>query len=249
MSKKGFVILSAQRSGSTFLVSLLNNHPDIICTGEIFKRVNPLNIIQPDFSYQHLKSKSLKNQLQHYLRNEKSIHEHLDNIYRNREEYLGFKLMPIQIKRFPSTLQYIYDNKIPILYLYRANFLERYVSIKVASKTKAYSSRKTVRLKNIHLDPQKIVADLTKMQNELDLLRAYASKADKNMELSFEELTKTNPTKSVEKILSFIGVTQSDSLQSEMKKMVKKPLSEMIENYSEIKDVLIHSTFKQFLPE
>lgn len=242
-----FILLSLKRSGSTFLVSALNNHPEIKCAGEIFKAINPLRIIHPEYSYFHTRNENLKSKALHFLNKKKIVTDHLNKIYgQNSNQIFGFKLMPRQIQRFPQTRNYIVEHKIPVILLVREHYLERLVSIKVAAKTKVFGAKNShQKLNKIILDTSSLIQDLDKMQAQTNEMKELAEKTN-HLIISYEDLTVHKVDETQEAIFTFLN-TASGGLESNMKKLIKNPLDEIIENYEEVAKVLSPSKFNHLL--
>ena len=244
-----FVILSLKRSGSTFLVSSLNTHEEIICTGEIFKETRPSNIIMPEYSYDLTKKESLGSRLKHFTSKPKLVKFHLDKIYSSTEKSLGFKLMPRQIKRYPSSIEYIIQQNIPAVLLIRKNYLERLISIQKAAKTKVFISSISTnkdQATTIELNPKTIIQTFDQMDQETELMKSYAAKT-KSIAINYEDLTMNTPEKTQLEILDFIGVSKIP-LTSNLKKLIKKPMSEVVTNFDEIQKIIMDSKYKNLLP-
>jgi LPS sulfotransferase NodH len=242
-----FILLSLKRSGSTYLVSALNSHPDIKCAGEIFKAINPLRIIYPGFSYSKTKNENFKSKALHYFNRSKIVNDHLNKIYaQNTDTIFGFKLMPRQITRFPTTKTYIIKNNIPVILLIREHYLERLVSIKVASETKVFASKNTSnKINKITLNSQSIVHEIELMEKQSIEMKNLANQT-KNIKISYEELTVTAIEESQKSIFNFLGV-EHNNMEGATKKLIKNPLYDVIENYNEIRKVLLASKYKYLI--
>jgi len=242
-----FVLLSLKRSGSTYLVSALNNHKDVTCAGEIFKYNEPLRIINPEFSYFNSRNENLNSKFLHFTNRGKLVNRHLDKIYdQNSNSIFGFKLMPRQIQRFPESKNYIIKHKIPAILLIREQYLERMISIKVASNTNIYGSNSEhKKIDKIFIDTTSLIEELEKMESQGNEMKEIAKKT-KHLVISYEDLTLNKIEETKQEIVNFLGIT-SDGLESPLKKMIKKPMSSIIKNYSEVEKVITASKFSYLL--
>ena len=243
-----FVVLSLQRSGSTYLISSLNNHPNIECSGEIFKRNNPLRIILPEHSYSHSENESIKSRLMHFFNRSKLTSLHMSKIYNSQnDKVIGFKLMPRQIRKFPESIRYILKNKVKILFLYRSNYFNRFVSIQRAAKTGVYGSKKavedTIRFK---IDTKLLIGNLNKIEEETNKMLSLAKQAE-HMAIQYEDFFGKANQQIGKEICAFLQV-EDLPLQSPLKKIINNSLSEIIINYDEVEETLKNSKYKHFLP-
>ena len=140
-----FLIITQPRSGSSFLTSCLNSHPQIHCSrGSLFTKHNlsPIKGFKPGFltvdrkksPYYKYRSASFKRQIAHRFRRNKLIHEFLSAWYARYQdsEAVGFKVNYSQINKYPATISWIKQNDVKIIHLVRNNLLKRYVSNKIA---------------------------------------------------------------------------------------------------------------------
>jgi LPS sulfotransferase NodH len=139
---KRFVILGLPRSGTTYLMSLLNAHPDVICAGEHF---NPYAVIdeKEDDSHTAVLGRD-KDPVGH-------MHRFFDNAAARGACSGGFKFM---IGHNLKVLQELAaDPELSIIYVWRENKLAQ-----VSSLIKAFQSKKWAQTKaDAHIQ-RKIVA-------------------------------------------------------------------------------------------
>jgi len=140
-----FVILTTQRSGSTWLVQELDQHPEIRCLGEVFNH------------HKHIKTilKEVYAEMYHNW----SIHkEMLEDIYASSSEPLvGFKQhyhyigSDIREKFF----QWVVAHNVSVVHLVRRSRLEMFISHMFARGEQyyhRYADEKVIRVKPIHID-------------------------------------------------------------------------------------------------
>lgn len=123
-----FVIVGAQRSGTTFIRQRLFSHGDVKCHGELFCKNYPFNA-----AYRVYCKKNIGRRLCHYLARAGLVREYLDEIYGSCEgDVVGFKLMYSEVRSipyaYPSNLNYIDENEIKVVHIPRKNVLKTYVS-------------------------------------------------------------------------------------------------------------------------
>jgi LPS sulfotransferase NodH len=126
---KKFVVFGLGRSGSTLLVSLLNNHPAIHCDGELFNH-NRLHSwrrwLFPIFQHNPVP----------YL----TFRQIANRYYRGAKSY-GFKLQPQQMNQLERILPQLHHAGWHILYLQRLSLFDQTISAYVAHHTHRYHGR------------------------------------------------------------------------------------------------------------
>jgi LPS sulfotransferase NodH len=133
---KKFIILSTQRSGTSYLSNLLQSHSKIVCYSELF---HPERC---SFDYPLFPEDTDEKVLQ--FRNSKPKKFLKEMIFRGYEENfksVGFKIHYPQLedKRFkPATSWLKKDRKVMVIHLIRKNFLNTLVSHKLALGSKIW---------------------------------------------------------------------------------------------------------------
>jgi LPS sulfotransferase NodH len=153
-----FIILGFQRSGTSWLETMLNSHPEILCLGELFYfasgRIPFLNPRgrKTDYSYRKYVETSRRNRMMHFLNRKKAVFECLENVYSDQKNNaIGFKLMYDQAKTFSRVVSYIENKQIRVLHLVRKNVLKTMISLYSAKNRKLYHTTKQITLDKIHL--------------------------------------------------------------------------------------------------
>lgn len=219
---KKFVIISRSRTGSTLLMALLNRHSNIICEGELFKRLN------------NKSCKTIWNNL--FAKKSKQI------------KYVGFKLFyyhPFGDDK--AVWNFIDEDKeIWIIHLTRKNYLESFVSQKIGKKTKQWSENKK-RPHNLSIDDKRVTLDFEECQQTFEKINSYEEntlerfKTHNWIELDYSDLNKNK-----EKIMSSILEKLSlpiEELQVVNKKQNSEPLNSLIENYQELEGKFATTTW------
>ena len=95
-----FVILGVQRTGTILLMGLLDSHPEIACTGELFQHKTDL-VPHSVPRYRLYVTSSLKARVLHLAARRQSIQNYLDNVFTIPDApAVGFKLMLDQAHRW-----------------------------------------------------------------------------------------------------------------------------------------------------
>jgi LPS sulfotransferase NodH len=126
-----FVVLSSQRSGSTWLISLLNQLDDAAAFGELFlhrRRTAESDHTRFEFDYPRYLESSPAG-LRPW-----SVFAYLDQFY-ERSGTVGFKLMYSQWRKYPELLLYFWRHHVQIVHLVRRNHLNVLLSRHIKNMT------------------------------------------------------------------------------------------------------------------
>jgi LPS sulfotransferase NodH len=229
---KRFVVASYQRSGSTMLTSALNSHPDVICYSEIY------NIGRPMFMVDGMPENS------NWLKKIRDIKptDFLSRIifrgYSPAIKSVGFKFFPEHLRHNPysGVLNKLIDDKsISCIHLIRRNQLAMYLSLVKAQRTGAWSSNKKSNHSNelINLDPYECQKAFESIKHEQEYFIKCLENRDV-LTVYYEDIIES-PDEKYNEVQSFIGL-DIQSITPTIKKQIVKPLSQIIENYNELKE-------------
>lgn len=222
-----FVIVADLRTGSTLLSSSLNRHPDIRCYGELFHERDLPDNQPPGCDRHRLSAAAL-----------------VDHTIGLREaEAVGFRAMLSHPGPERPQWSDLWDSlaarpDLRVVHLHRANLLAQYASLLVATQTGVFhpspdspapASRPRLRVARDRFEAW--IAE----REALRARRKRALGARPSMEISYEELTGSWPG-SIARILGFLGASQVPLAQAK-RKQERRPLSEIIVNYDEVRDL------------
>ena len=148
VGNRRFIIIGLPRSGTTYLMTLLNSHQDVSCAGELF---NPYSIVAhegPDYDPAKV------------FQRDHAPRYFLDQFFKEQEAgsaaRIGFKLMLGHNLRVLTYLQEMPD--VPLIYVWRNNRLAQVASFLKAVQTKnwAQTRRSADMSKRIVATPQTI---------------------------------------------------------------------------------------------
>ncbi len=197
-----FVILTTQRTGSTYLWRCLDSHPSIASHGEMF-----LPSVPWENSYSHYVKANRRRRFEHLLRRRRSVNAYLADFfvpYRELEA-AGFKLMYDQIRRYPDLWKWIFRDDVHVLHLVRKNTLKLIVSREAARIRKQYHSTEgPVRQVRFRLTTKKIARQIGEIEGRVQRHRDRLSKT-RHLEVCYEDLF-SNQEKLIAAILAFLGV-------------------------------------------
>jgi LPS sulfotransferase NodH len=245
MSEIKFAIVGAQRSGSTWIQSSLNSHPQIACAPEIF---------HPKYDREHsyyVRSMNLSKFNQ--ILNKKSIvYELLDSMYHGQSYAQGFKFMYSQARlipyKFPMVMKYFKQKDIRIIHVVRENSLRICISREMAKSTGLYHTTYNFNDKNVRpikVSVQTILKNINKIEKQKRLWRNRLSNYV-SIELIYEHFV-NDKLEQTKHMLNFLEVDSEITLSSALKKVISVPITQAVKNYSELESALISEGYDGFL--
>lgn len=258
------LIFTHGRSGSNYLVSLLNSHPEITNYGEVlgewtlpYKLHQKIGIggkTELEYLECLYESKAffVAAQAYHWLKHFKRG--------RKVKFKLPYQISTLGIKEFSENFRrrnlenfFLENNNILIINLYRENTLYRYVSLLMLKQTGIIASNHNSQISSmptkIHVDVREFMMGLTKLEEEYQYQQAMASKIapDMILHISYEDLFSKDYSEQCKRsIFEFLGV-QPLNLESDHKKILPTDLSQIFLNYNEILEALKSSDFQKYL--
>lgn len=245
-----FVLLSTQRTGSTWLVSLLDSHPQIRMYGELFHNTSdPLPYGQQDFRrFAEFRGEG-KTGAQ---RRRPFVTAHyLSELFgREGAEAVGFKLMYNQVARLPEVVALLRLQRARVLHLIRENLLDVVVSREtmlrrgVAHVSEQLPATET----QVTLDVIKLQRTLARLDSQVAIFRRIARAIDRSSyELSYELLLR-DPSRHLAQVAAFLGVCQdAAALSSSLVRASPVPRAARIENYSAVEQSLRGTKYARYL--
>lgn len=226
MSFKKFVVISPGRSGSSLLMDLLGNHPNILTFGEIFGThegslfsSQVANTPNRDTSY---------------------VINHIFSNQNSTIDAIGFKLLyhqghPKFHSKFKNDVVWKNlksMNDLGVIHLWREDYLGVIRSLEVAKNKNDWDSKSPTINISVNIDPQFCLDVWKYLDWGYTYVRELFSKRH-FLEITYEDL-KDNQENTLDKILDFLG-TNRMKLSTSLKKQNTTPLNEGIENYGELK--------------
>lgn len=246
-----FIIFGLQRTGTSWIETLLDSHPDIRCFGEIFYFFHgrfPLRKARgrrTELSYRRNVESSRRNRLMHYISKKKLINATLDEIY-SRPGYaaIGFKLMYDQAKQFPAVLEYAHNYNVKLIHVVRSNVLKTYISLFSAKQRSLVHTTKKVVVGKINLPTRLLLRKIKK----IDYQNIYWEKFFKNCNLDYLKLEYesmlNNSSKNRKELLSFLMVNDKMDLTSNLRKINPNNLEDVISNYNQVRTYLTGTPYE-----
>lgn len=261
--KKLFIILSTQRSGSTYFRMWLNSHEDIRCHEEVFlphytEAESFRNFLESKFFGKGIISK-LKNKEQlsgilsnYYLHSflnsllsEKPYGMPLTSIDGSSEKrksgqlcnafWVGLKLMANQLELIPSLTTELTTRDVHVINLRRLSTLEIYVSRIVAEKRGIYHSHHVLPKITVELDPEATVLSVNRIVRQFEKAQHHFSDCPQ-LNVTYEEFFNPDKmTSEMERVLKFLGLSIHRLTSTpNLKKVINQPINEVVINYDEI---------------
>ncbi|MEB3283456.1 MAG: hypothetical protein VKK42_31495 [Lyngbya sp.] len=266
-------IYTGSRSGSNYLVNLLNAHPQITNYGEVLGEWTLLYKLHSKIG---LGGKSTidylnyiyTNPLFFYAAQIYSATAHLQN--RKPINLKQWKQVnTVGIKDFHMNLMgkksdrwsfFKNDDEMLIINLYRENLLKKYVSLEMMSSTKIISSQdinpndekteEKSKLSKLYVNLHEVLPTLERgyamLQERMDRLKQLPQR--RVFHVRYEDLfaSASSQTYYRDAIFQFLGVDPIN-VESNHRKLLSKKLSDTIKNYEEIYDTLKKTKFAMYL--
>lgn len=169
--------------------------------------------------------------------------------YHHHQQSVGFIAMYDRFKVYPQLLDYLVSRNIGVIHLTRRNHLNAVVSEAVAKQSDVWhlAHDRNLQITPVKVHTRGIVERLTSRMNSVGWWSSYLAQAGlPYIEMIYEELLR-NPCK-FDEAISFLGLNRgSFNSPSMWKKAISRPLSEIIENYSELREKLQGSKFEDLM--
>jgi LPS sulfotransferase NodH len=252
MEMTRFVLLSTQRSGSTWVIDTLNSHPSVIAYGELFLQNGEgcppwggRNMVFYETYLRQMQGQANR------PRESNPFLRYLETVYTAREgnEATGFKLMYGQAGAYPDLYSYIAANRISVVHLIRRNSLDIILSKEAAAARDLFHARvgEEVQQVRVHLNVGGLLDRLKQQEKDVEKARDMLSKFTMPyMEVYYEDLVSSK--QDFCSVLEFLGVKRSTAeLISPLRKLNPVAHREIIENYESVKDLLKRTAYAHLL--
>jgi LPS sulfotransferase NodH len=243
-----FVVLTSQRSGSTWLIDLLDRLPSATAYGELFL---------PEVREWDAGSQNYPRFIEWIAGRPAafrlfSVFAYLNGLYR-RQGAVGFKLMYSQLRMFPEILPYLCARRMPVVHLVRRNHLDVVISgalVRATGQAHRQQGEPSKKPARVYLDPSMLLPQLTRLQRNMEVARGLLRWCHiPSIEVAYEDLA-LNPS-SFDRVWDFLGISVQEGLmpESELLKIRRGGYREVIGNYEDVSAALLGSSFEHFLHE
>lgn len=241
-----YVILSTQRSGSTWFRRLLDSHPDIRAWGELF-------LMQPWEGWSDPELVPFS----HHLRDRGGIRPFStwSYLHRLRESptsarALGFKLMYGQWAAHPELLPSLVRHRFRLIHLVRDNHLDMVISRERDERLGITHATDAVRAAPLHLEPGRLKRRLDRIALSVRLGRGVSRMWPHPVHVvHYEELVADPPTV-LGGVLDFLEQRRDGvQLHTDLKRIASGSYRERIANYDEVAPLLRAWGYGHFLQD
>jgi len=247
-----FIVLTTQRSGATFFIKCLASHPKIACRHEtVFSQVNRFKFFsfdRPTSFYYQYRSSSLGRQLAHRFSRRSLVYDCIDDYFctlPSSSKAIGFKLSYNHVRKYPEIADWITDHDVRIVHFVRTNVLRTILSLATAKKRGVYHATQEVEPVRVHLDPRKLLRDLTRRTRLIEMYRTrFAEKL--YLEVSYESFVGDRDAQT-RRILPFLGIDEFVHLDTDLVKLNPVSIKDMLENYDSVVRTLEGTVFEKYL--
>lgn len=232
---KRFLIIMHGRSGSSLLVSLLDAHPKMKCSGEILYN-------QPSRCPEKIVSG-----LEKYYRHKKGA-----------DIAWGFKAKPEQIEACgipcKSFLEYLIGRDTKIISLIRENVFRSAISVLLAGHRGGQfhnASGEKIRYDPVFIEPEQVLAVMGQRQSQKEKIQELMSSLPvKGLSLTYEKHLSNASVQNLtcSSIFSYIGLDDL-SVSSSFKRITTDKLSDSVKNTEEIIDFISASRFHEYVSD
>ncbi len=243
-----FVLLGWYRTGSNYLRTLLDSHPEVVAYSELF---SPHRVF-----WGTARARPLHAERVAALRDADPLGFLSDGPFREQPpgiRAVGFKLFYPQVllKPVPGLAERLAADGVRVVHLVRENLLRLRVSALVAQRTGAMSSTDVGEAESalvatgpIVVDPQDLLAFFAQYGR-----RAAAAAAlfapERIHRIVYEELS-AEPDRVVAEVQQFLGVTPRPA-GSPLVKQARRPLKEVVLNWVDVEHALGGTEWARFL--
>jgi LPS sulfotransferase NodH len=248
-----FMIFATQRTGSNWLMTMLDSHPAIASYDELLEGTGS-DWGRPDVEFfdpyyaRHRKR-------DHPLARARWLFRYLNKLYSPRQgtEAIGMKLMYNELWYNPLVLIYMMRRRVRVVHLVRMNHLDILLSEETARARQQFHAWKgdVIEMPTVTLDPKKVISRLKTLEYCVKIARCILALLPiKHFDVTYEDLSANPPL--VYDIVAFLEVPTRPELPTLASRLMKlntyrKP--ELIENYTEIERALKGTRFERFLAE
>ena len=249
------ILLARQRSGTGALGNVIDRHPRLKYLGEVF---HPDNIGQRLNYFTFLSEQVAEDpsnalpdsQIANFLAFMESVSEGsdaqiVDIKYSSLHHLNGAWHSPVGR---PRILQHAREHNVPIIHLQRDNFVQTYVSGKLAEANVVWHARshEEIGTTSLTIDPQRLIAYLHHTADEVARCKRWLRHHEPLVTIEYEEmfdqagLMREDVCQQVSKLL---GIGRFDQREPELVKQAPRSVSDAIQNFDEVKRSLATTKF------
>ena len=255
LHRRSFVVLTLARTGSSWLVDLLDSHPHVVAYGELFgldgREENGEKYGHQGFPYFETYARE-RGRRRAPLKLVAQV-EYLNELTRRHAPMtVGFKLTYKEASLNPGLLPTLTFRRTPVIHLIRSNALDAVVSWEVARSRRTFHLREGEQLpplSPVRLDAASLAQQLDWRDYAVAKMRARILNLRlPYIEAFYEELVGPRGEEKIAGILDYLGLElPPDALRSKLRRVNDVPTSSVIENFDEVRDALAGTRFEWML--
>ncbi len=247
-----FIILSTQRSGSTWLVESLTSHPSVVCHGELFIQ-RPRQPTPPWGARGASVFEAYRSSLPWYRRRSAAaVSRYLDGIYSFPPGVVavGFKLMYGQLEHHPALMGELRQRSVRVVHLLRSNALDVIISKRAAAARGLHHLpvEEPVPVTRLQLDAARLPGQLERQEREQRKGRRLLERLQlPTHDVEYETLLAGSSA--LAEVLEFLGVPAGDvgSLSPRIQRILSRRREETIENFDAVTRALRGTRYERYL--
>jgi LPS sulfotransferase NodH len=261
MPEPKFIVLTSQRSGSSWFMDVLNNLEGVRTYGELFlppsrkKGESGVPLMSPQATQYIDETAYAHPRFRHWREDRKGMRPfspftYLNELYR-RPGGVGFKLMYSQVCLYPEVWFYLATRRLPVIHLIRQNFLDIVISTKRVGMTRTahriVGEGDDSDLVQIHLEPEELIDRMRRWKRKVVLARRLLRWFRMpHVEVIYEDLSRD--PENFARVWAFLGFDpDQQSVDTKYVKLVRASHVDLIENYVEVKNALADTEFAELI--
>lgn len=239
-ARRGFVILTTQRSGSNWVEDRLDSHPELLLRrSEIFRRSLTSQESYTAFR-QRSRSTRLASAVSPPLAKMLFLHQTLDG---GGAMVPGFRLMYDQLRRSPALALLLRLHLVRVVHLVRENVLATHISAERAKVTGIYMRNRRVDSDaSVYIETEHLVAALAARQRKIDRHRLFL-RAFEHIEVGYESYI-AQPEHHDQRICGFLKVGPAEHLGSNIVRLSRGGPLALVSNRQEVAETLAGTPFE-----
>jgi LPS sulfotransferase NodH len=240
-----FCILASPRTGSSYLVSALSSHPDIICHMEIF---HPHSVQSHRALLAKLSKAEQTQLLDRTFRNTSPL-LYLEEVFKQSAKLfpaakaVGFKLFNTHNG---TVWREMIESEVVKIFLYRENKLSQYASHKIATTTGKYAlfEPQGAEQVKVEFDMQEFLAFIEDTSSSFDSALDYVKKVGlPHVVIEYEEISAFN----FEPVLRVLGVDPTVKCRASLIKQNSRITADKFSNFDVVESTLGGTRYERWI--
>lgn len=253
-----FVLLSMQRSGTSWFIERMAAHPEVAGYGELLLPLQPgadgwanwpPGAEDRPYYTAYLEEHGLAGSR---LRRHLELFDYLDYVYEPRSNLraIGFKLMYDHVRLYPEILVYLRIRGVRVLHLIRTNVLDIFLSREARQRRSVAHARSPAELEAVRVPvtTSELLPKLTRLRREQQVVRRLLKGLGfTEYEFSYEHALADDAI--LWQALQLVGVQELEGVDLSPISLKLAPMShrEGIANFEEVEEALVGTRFTRLL--